>query len=309
MTSPSDKVTVDGKTLTRRVWGLLADARAAAGLPQASARVMQGSYSSDVGASVGTHNGGGAFDLSITGLTDAQQIELVTELRRRNGCSWIRTARYDWNGARHIHGIVRDEHGLSASAKAQVVAYDNKRNGLANRGADPFPRPKQYPTEEVAAMTAGDGWLSLKDTDIDKVRSNSIHVLDIKGQTRFTPEQPGRSFLAMYANLDLPPSGSAGRLAIARGGVRIGYRQVDKTQTDGYDETGYFGPVPVATHGNAHFLISHTWPHTTYAAKPWEFFLEVYAYNADGTPADVTVELETREVKIVDRIDPPIAAH
>jgi hypothetical protein len=309
VTSPTDRLTVDGQTLTRRVWGLIADARAAAGLPQGAAQVMQGSFTGAVGASAGTHKGGGAFDLSIAGLVEPQQIDLVTELRRRNACAWIRAPKYGWSGARHIHGIVRDEPGRSPSANAQVVSYDNRRNGLANQGPDPFPRPKQYPTEEVAAMTAADGWLALKDTAVDRVRSNGIHVLDIKGQTRFLPEAPGRSFVALYANLDLPPSGSADRLAVARGGVRIGYRQVDKTQPDGYDETGYFGPIPVATHGNAHFLISHTWPHTTSAAKPWEFFLEVYAFNADGSAADVVVELETREVKIVDRIDPPPTAH
>lgn len=151
-------VKVDSGKVTPRVASLLAGARAAAGLPATAAKVMQGSYNrGGVSASAGTHDGGGAVDLSVAGLTGAQQLALVTELRRRNAAAWLRSPKYGWPasaGGPHIHAIVRDEPGLSAGAKAQVAAYDKKLNGLASKRPDPFARPAQYPVEEVDVTPA-----------------------------------------------------------------------------------------------------------------------------------------------------------
>lgn len=202
MTSPTDRITINGKTLTRRVWGLLADARAAAGLPAGGASVMQGSFNKGVSASAGTHDAGGAFDLSIAGLTEAEQINLVTELRRRNACSWIRSKRYGWNGAQHIHGIVRDEPALSAQARAQVVAYDNKRNGLANRGPDPHPRPKQFPTEKVAAMTDPKPYIMIKREKKQTIKLNTWVKLDIDDAKDWVLPPVGANDWDAYVNLD-----------------------------------------------------------------------------------------------------------
>lgn len=145
------KVTIDGDTLTARAWIMLEDARREVGLPPGAARVMQGSWSAG-SLSAGTHAGGGAIDLSVAGLDPAQRTALVVALRRRNGCAWERSRRYGWTSGDHIHCIVRDEPGLSRSALAQVQQYDGARNGLANRGPDPHPRPKQHPIEEVLDM-------------------------------------------------------------------------------------------------------------------------------------------------------------
>lgn len=150
-------VKVDGQRVTPRMRALLAAARAAAGIPADRAKVVQGSYSGGVSASAGTHDGGGAADLSVAGLTTAQQLALVTELRRRNGCAWLRSPAYGWParlGGAHIHVIVRDEPELSAGARAQVAAYDKKLNGLASKKPDPFARPTQYPMEEVDVTPA-----------------------------------------------------------------------------------------------------------------------------------------------------------
>jgi hypothetical protein len=98
--------------------------------------------------SAGTHNGGGAFDLSVHGLTRAQQLRLISELRKRNVAAWLRSPEFGWParlGGAHIHGIVRDEPGLSAGARAQVVAYRLGRNGLASRRRDPHARPASLP--------------------------------------------------------------------------------------------------------------------------------------------------------------------
>jgi hypothetical protein len=109
---------------------------------------MQGSYSHGVSASAGTHDGGGAVDLSIAGMSEAAALRLVDQLRRRNGCAWLRTPKYGWPasaGGPHIHCIVRDEPGLSSGARQQVHDYDNHRNGLASGARDPHPRPTQHP--------------------------------------------------------------------------------------------------------------------------------------------------------------------
>lgn len=149
-------VTVDRGRVTPRVRDLLADARAAAKLPAGSARVMQGSYNAGkVGASAGTHDAGGAVDLSIAGLSNVQALTLVNQLRRRNGCAWLRSPAYGWPasaGGPHIHVIVRDEPGLSAGARAQVAAYDKGLNGLASKARDPHGRPPQFPMERVRLM-------------------------------------------------------------------------------------------------------------------------------------------------------------
>lgn len=148
-------VWVDKGRVTPRVRDLLADARAAAKLHPGAARVMQGSYNGGVAASAGTHDGGGAVDLSIAGMTRAQSIALVTELRRRNACAWLRTPEFGWPasaGGPHIHAIVRDEPGLSSGARAQVAAYDAKLDGLKRKGLDALPRPAQHSMEEVRLM-------------------------------------------------------------------------------------------------------------------------------------------------------------
>ena len=134
-----------GHTLDSRVWALLADAGRAAGAP---ITVVQGSWSGSVAASAGTHAGGGAFDLRTRDLTRAQVLALVAELRKRNVCAWWRTPEFGWPasaGGPHLHGIVRDEPGLSPGAARQVQQYDAGLNGLASHGRDPFPRPPQAP--------------------------------------------------------------------------------------------------------------------------------------------------------------------
>lgn len=137
--------TRNGKTLESRVWALIEDAANAANA--APAVVVQGSWS-NADASAGTHSGGGAFDLRSRDYSTEQALALVDALRRRNVCAWWRTPQYGWPssaGGPHIHGIVRDEPGLSPSAADQVNDYDRGRNGLASDAPDPFPRPPQAP--------------------------------------------------------------------------------------------------------------------------------------------------------------------
>jgi hypothetical protein len=143
------RVTVDGEQVSPRTLAVIEAAAKAAGVPRP--KILQGSWANG-DLSAGTHTGGGAVDLSVRGLTDRQQVALVTELRKRNGCAWLRTTDFGWTTGDHLHAIIRDEPALSAAAQKQVGAYDRNLNGLANRGRDPHPRPVQRPVEEVRLM-------------------------------------------------------------------------------------------------------------------------------------------------------------
>ena len=149
-------VSIDQGRVTPRVAGIIQDVRKEVKLPAGSLRVMQGSYNRGVAASAGVHDGGGAFDVSITGLSDPQIVAVTVAFRRRNVCFWPRLKKYGWNGSPHGHGVVRDEPGLSDAAKKQIKNYDAGNNSLAgdSRQVDRLPHPKQFPVEKVRQMDA-----------------------------------------------------------------------------------------------------------------------------------------------------------
>ncbi|MFI5729151.1 hypothetical protein ACIA49_03455 [Kribbella sp. NPDC051587] len=108
--------------------------------------LTQGSYNpGGVGASAGTHDGGGAVDIS---LKDAKSGELFPKVRReriRNAArqvgfaAWIRDpSQADWPW--HTHAIAVGDPDLSPSARDQVTDYRNGLNGLASNGRDDGPR-------------------------------------------------------------------------------------------------------------------------------------------------------------------------
>jgi hypothetical protein len=145
VTSPNDRITKNDKTLSRRVWAIIAHAKKAAHIPDDKAYVLQGSWHKG-GLSAGTHTGGGAADLSVRGLTEAEAIRLCVELRRWYGDAYLRSPKYGWParlGGSHIHVIFADEPGLSDGAKRQVINYNNGKNALASNLKDPFPRPSR----------------------------------------------------------------------------------------------------------------------------------------------------------------------
>ena len=128
-------------TLTPTLRRLLVDAPHAAGVPFV---LFQGSYSTSVGASAGTHSGGGAFDLDIRMMNHQQRLDLIHELRVRDCAAWIRTPEYGYHAPpEHIHGICWTEPDLSPAARQQVADYHNGLNGLADRGPDPHPQPSE----------------------------------------------------------------------------------------------------------------------------------------------------------------------
>lgn len=103
--------------------------------PEIPIRPSQGSYSTSVGASAGTHAGGGAIDVGVSALTP-DQIKLVVFLMRRVGiAAWHRTPD-EGNWAAHIHGINKTCPDLSPQAEQQVAAYMAGKSGLSSNKAD-----------------------------------------------------------------------------------------------------------------------------------------------------------------------------
>lgn len=99
-----------------------------------SLTIVQGSYHTGVVASGGTHDGGGAVDLT------AQDWERkVLALRQVGFAAWHRTPEQGpWQ--EHVHAVLIGNEKLSAAAQLQVRAYLHGRNGLANNGPDDGPR-------------------------------------------------------------------------------------------------------------------------------------------------------------------------
>lgn len=109
-------------------------------------RYAQGSYNAGrVGASAGTHDGGGAVDLGAAHLNPKQIRGAVRWLRRAGFAASFRPE-YWRNGKRvwgpHIHAILLGHNNASDGAKRQMQAYLAGRDGLAGNGPDKDWRPK-----------------------------------------------------------------------------------------------------------------------------------------------------------------------
>lgn len=132
--------------------------------------VTQGSYQNGGGGvnSAGTHDRGGVVDLRW-----CRHNACITALRKAGLAAWHRTAKQGpWPD--HIHAVVIDHPNLAASAKRQVDAYRNRRNGLANNGPDDGPQLKPiplpvwpYPPEDD--MADYDALLKSMDKKLDKL--------------------------------------------------------------------------------------------------------------------------------------------
>jgi len=100
--------------------------------------VTQGSYSTDVGESAGTHAGGGALDISVKRGCGERHRSAVRALRQVGFAAWHRPYIRDvWE--EHIHAIAISDPKLSGPAQEQVSDYYRGRNGLADDGLDEGP--------------------------------------------------------------------------------------------------------------------------------------------------------------------------
>jgi len=135
------KTTIDGKTLNQRTAEMFA-------LWQFNALtdyfVVQGSYNAGgVSQSAGTHDGGGALDLSVFGLGDLPQKKWHVKQGRLAGfAAYYRpTIPGLWN--EHIHAIALADPEMSSGAASQCVEY--RAGGDALKGSAPDPDPRVHP--------------------------------------------------------------------------------------------------------------------------------------------------------------------
>jgi peptidoglycan hydrolase-like protein with peptidoglycan-binding domain len=98
--------------------------------------LSQGSYHQGVGASAGTHDGGGTVDVRTRGHSRAEVDDMVKAMRQAGFAAWSRGRGHD-NFAPHIHAVALGDRDTSASARSQIPDYAAGRNGLANNARDP----------------------------------------------------------------------------------------------------------------------------------------------------------------------------
>ncbi|NIJ13329.1 peptidoglycan hydrolase-like protein with peptidoglycan-binding domain [Saccharomonospora amisosensis] len=135
------RTTMEGKPINQRTARMIRAAQRRAGV---DFTVTQGSYGG-VDASGGTHDGGGAVDLSVRGLPNITAA--VRALRQVGFAAWHRKpSQGPW--AAHIHAVAISDTDMSPQAQRQVGAYFNGRNGLANNGKDDGPKVKKVTWEE-----------------------------------------------------------------------------------------------------------------------------------------------------------------
>jgi hypothetical protein len=95
---------------------------------------MQGSYSTGVVASRGTHDGGGALDIASAGQSDADKTIMIKALRMAGFAAWNR---FPPKFVLHIHAIAIGDRDLAPLAATQVKDYFLHKDGLAGDGPDP----------------------------------------------------------------------------------------------------------------------------------------------------------------------------
>ncbi len=176
MSDPYDRTVFRGKVFNLRTRAMLLEVEKMLGY---QLDVWQGSYNIGVGASAGTHDGGGAVDLA-----PANADSKVLAMRRVGFAAWYRpTLSGAWPA--HVHAIAIGDAELAPLARVQVNAYHIGRDGLAGNGPDTGPRLTPIPVFNYAA------WLAEKDdivTEQDKKDIAAIVVHELLS-TDLTPKR------------------------------------------------------------------------------------------------------------------------
>ena len=119
-------------------------------------RLTQGSYNpGGVGASAGTHDGGGVVDVTVTGLTTTQRWHLVRALRTVGFAAWLRTPAQGFSY--HVHAVAIGDPDIwqrdgGHVARDQVCDYYKGLNGLASHAADNTPSAYRVVLHLVGAV-------------------------------------------------------------------------------------------------------------------------------------------------------------
>ncbi len=145
-----DRVTFGGETVDRRTSNMLREAQRIANEQDPSIgkfKLSQGCFCHGVAASAGTHNGAGAFDLSVRGYSEHEKEVIALSLRKVGFASWRRMpSQGPW--PEHIHGIAMGSKQLPPIAQSQVRSYLNGRDGLVGNRRDNQDRPDKVLTWE-----------------------------------------------------------------------------------------------------------------------------------------------------------------
>jgi len=135
---PNDyrRVRYDGATMNVRTRTMLQRAERYARAMGAPGRftVTQGSYHPGVGASAGTHDGGGALDIRIRGYSTATADKMVKALRMAGFAAWRRGVGDGF--APHIHAIGIGDRQATWGARQQVKEYFAGGDGLRGSRRD-----------------------------------------------------------------------------------------------------------------------------------------------------------------------------
>lgn len=134
--SPGSRVSFRGHTVNTRTRSMLQEAESRLAR---TFTLTQGSYNpGGVGGSAGTHDGGGAADISVSGMTTTVRTTVVRVLREVGFAAWYRSpSEGDWGP--HIHVIALADTDQASAARNQAGDYYLGLNGLANRGPDTGP--------------------------------------------------------------------------------------------------------------------------------------------------------------------------
>ncbi|SDG51356.1 hypothetical protein SAMN05216553_108430 [Lentzea fradiae] len=134
---PGAKVQRDGYVVNARTQSMLTEAERLLGRRLV---LSQGSYNPGGDpTSAGTHDGGGAVDIEVDGMSTATRTAAVRALRQVGFAAWLRSpsqGNWPW----HIHGVAINDTDQATQARNQVGDYYLGFNGLANHGPDDGPR-------------------------------------------------------------------------------------------------------------------------------------------------------------------------
>ncbi|GEM_PF-2927757 len=155
---PPDDMTlveVNGETVSMRTYWMLQLAQQIYGGPGSVLRVVQGSYEPGLTESFGTHDAGGAADISIRNPANPAEIlwdeatKMVSALREAGFAAWYRpTGMFGPNSGAHIHAIAIGDPELSQAARDQLDGtggYFRGLDGVHPKYGGPSPDPHGGP--------------------------------------------------------------------------------------------------------------------------------------------------------------------
>ncbi|OGO12905.1 MAG: hypothetical protein A2Z66_03550 [Chloroflexi bacterium RBG_13_66_10] len=130
--------------------------------------ITQGSYSPGETASFGTHDGGGALDLSVLDLATASRVlteeidPILRALRRAGFAAWLREQGELYPGSPiHIHAIAIGDAELSPAAARQLMGPEGYFRGYDGIPVDP-PLPDRYGGPDLCPWMLELGYADLR---------------------------------------------------------------------------------------------------------------------------------------------------